>query len=159
MEARGSGSKGNGGSSPPPPLTRSPPSSPDRVLKLTFPGSNPDVRIEPFDPLTTTVSYFIGNDPVQWRAGVPVWGGVRYADLYPGVDLVIGGIARRLADGGRARCCHRSGPPTDHGRGRGWERRPPLQLEADDEPMSITLPAVPFRTKFRTLLARASRSC
>lgn len=60
-------------------------------LKLTFPGSNPDVRIEPFDPLTTTVSYFIGNDPMQWRADVPVWGGVRYVDLYQGVDLVIGG--------------------------------------------------------------------
>jgi hypothetical protein len=61
------------------------------ALKLTFPGSNPDVRIEPFDALTTTVSYFIGNDPAQWRPAVPVWGGVRYVDLYPGVDLVLGG--------------------------------------------------------------------
>ena len=43
------------------------------ALKLTFPGSNPDVRIEPFDPLTTTVSYFLGNDPdsvAPGRAGV-----------------------------------------------------------------------------------------
>ena len=61
------------------------------ALKLTFPGSNLDVRIEPFQPMTTTVSYFIGNDPEQWRRDVPVWGGVRYVDLYHGMDLVIGG--------------------------------------------------------------------
>jgi hypothetical protein len=59
------------------------------ALKLTFPGSSRDVRIEPFDPLTTTVNYLIGNDPAQWRAAVPVWGGVRYVDLYRGVDLEI----------------------------------------------------------------------
>ena len=67
------------------------------ALKLTFPGSNPDVRIEPFDPLTTTVSYFIGNDPEQWHPAVPVWGGVRYVDLYPGVDLELSAAGARLA--------------------------------------------------------------
>ena len=65
--------------------------SPQTAIKLTFPGSNPDVHIEPFDPLTTTVSYFLGNDLEQWHPSVPVYGGVRYVDLYPGVDLVIGG--------------------------------------------------------------------
>ena len=59
-------------------------------LKLTFPGANPDVQIQPLDPLTTTVSYFLGNDPAQWRPAVPVYGGVRYVGLYPGVDLVLG---------------------------------------------------------------------
>lgn len=61
------------------------------ALKLTFPGSNPDVLLEPFGVVDTTVSYFIGNDPAQWRPNVPVWSGVRYVDLYPGVDLVLGG--------------------------------------------------------------------
>ncbi len=60
------------------------------ALKLTFPGSNPDVRIEPFGAVDTTVSYFIGDDPEQWRPAVPVWSGVRYVELYPGVDLVLG---------------------------------------------------------------------
>ncbi|NOZ29170.1 MAG: hypothetical protein GXP39_14130 [Chloroflexi bacterium] len=56
-------------------------------LKLTFPGANPHPRLEPFDRLDTVVSYFIGNDPDRWYPDVPVWGGVRYVDLYPGVDL------------------------------------------------------------------------
>ena len=63
---------------------------PGLALKLTFPGANPDVQIEPLNPLTTTISYFLGNDPDQWRSAVPVYGGVRYVDLYPGVDLVLG---------------------------------------------------------------------
>jgi hypothetical protein len=33
------------------------------------------------------VSYFLGNDPDRWHPDVPVWAGVRYVDLYPGVDL------------------------------------------------------------------------
>ncbi len=66
-------------------------------LKLSFPGSNPDVRIEPFDPLTTTVSYFLGNDPDQWQPAVPVWGGVRYVDLCPGVDLELTSEGGRMA--------------------------------------------------------------
>jgi hypothetical protein len=64
-------------------------------LKLSFVGANPHPRIEPFNRLETRVSYFIGHDPAKWRADVPVWGGVRYVDLYPGVDLEVTG------DGGR----------------------------------------------------------
>lgn len=64
--------------------------SPQIALRLTFPGSGPDGRIEPLRPSSTTISYFLGNDPAKWRPDVPVYGGVRYADLYPGVDLVVG---------------------------------------------------------------------
>jgi len=56
-------------------------------LKLSFVGANPRPQLEPFNRLDTHVSYFSGNDPAQWYADVPVWGGVRYGDLYPGVDL------------------------------------------------------------------------
>jgi hypothetical protein len=59
-------------------------------LKLSFPGANPHPRLVSFDRLDTVVSYFTGSDPDQWRSAVPVWGGVRYLDLYPGVDLVVG---------------------------------------------------------------------
>ena len=64
-------------------------------LKLSFVGAHPHPRLEPFTRLDTHVSYFVGRDPGKWRADVPVWGGVRYVDLYPGVDLEVTG------DGGR----------------------------------------------------------
>lgn len=60
-------------------------------LKLSFVGANPHPHLEPFNRLDTHVSYFTGNDPARWRADVPVWGGVRYVNLYPGVDLEVGG--------------------------------------------------------------------
>ncbi|MBI3958664.1 MAG: SBBP repeat-containing protein, partial [Chloroflexi bacterium] len=64
-------------------------SSPVTHLRLSFPGANPHPQIEPFGRRETRVSYFYGNDPAGWHADVPVWSGVRYADLYPGIDLEI----------------------------------------------------------------------
>ncbi|MBN2547987.1 MAG: SBBP repeat-containing protein, partial [Anaerolineales bacterium] len=60
-------------------------------IKLSFPGANPNPRLEPFNRLETSVNYFLGNDPAGWRSEVPVWGGVRYKDLYPGIDLEVSG--------------------------------------------------------------------
>ena len=72
-------------------------------LRLSFPGANPSTgsgqrphpRLEPFDRLETVVNYYHGNDPAHWCTDVPVWGGVRYVDLYPGVDLEITGQDNR----------------------------------------------------------------
>ncbi|HTW48519.1 MAG TPA: SBBP repeat-containing protein [Acidobacteriaceae bacterium] len=46
--------------------------------------------------LPGTVSYFLGNDPAEWRAGIPTYARVRYAGIYPGVDLVYYGTERQL---------------------------------------------------------------
>ena len=59
-------------------------------LKLTFPNANPQPALEPSTAVDTKVNYFLGDDPSQWRPEVPVWSTVRYHDLYPGVDLVLG---------------------------------------------------------------------
>ncbi|MEA3308830.1 MAG: hypothetical protein U9Q70_04875 [Chloroflexota bacterium] len=60
-------------------------------LKLSFADANPHPRLEPFNRLDSVVHYYRGNDPAQWRTNVPVWGGVRYVDIYPGVDLEVTG--------------------------------------------------------------------
>jgi hypothetical protein len=80
------------------PSTQSPISTPRRGvnLKLSFAGANPQPRLVPFGRLDTHVSYFIGNNSTQWRTDVPVWSGVRYVDLFPGVDLEVTGENGRL---------------------------------------------------------------
>jgi len=60
-------------------------------IKLTFADSNPEVVVEPFDAVDSSINFFIGNQPSTWHKEVPVWGGVRYKDLYPGIDLEITG--------------------------------------------------------------------
>ena len=81
-------------------------------IKLSYDGANPHPSFEPFNRLGMHVSYFIGNDPQNWQTDVPVWGGVRYKDLYPGIDLEFtsenGHLVQRLvtqtgADLGRVR--------------------------------------------------------
>lgn len=66
-------------------------------LRFSFEGANPSPELVPFGPLDTSVSYFPGPDPTGWRAGVPVWRGVRYLDLYPGIDLELAARDGRYA--------------------------------------------------------------
>ena len=56
-------------------------------LKMILPGSNPEPNIEPFDKSNTQVSQFLGNAATEQFTNVPVWNGIRYAELYPGADL------------------------------------------------------------------------
>ncbi|HHY55624.1 MAG TPA: hypothetical protein GYA08_09315 [Chloroflexi bacterium] len=59
------------------------------ALRLSFADANPTPLLEPFARQDVQINYFIGADPAGWRTNVPVWSGVRYVDLYPGVDLEV----------------------------------------------------------------------
>lgn len=39
-------------------------------------------------PLDARINVFLGSDPERWRTGIPAYGRLRYAALYPGIDLV-----------------------------------------------------------------------
>src|SRR5215831_3457521 len=43
------------------------------------------------EPLPGKSNYFLGNDPAKWRTGIPQFAGVRYDNVYPGIDLVFYG--------------------------------------------------------------------
>jgi len=65
-------------------------------LRMTLVGANADSRPAGLARRTGVVSYFIGNDPKKWRTGIPTFGKVNYAGIYPGVDLVFYGNQRQL---------------------------------------------------------------
>jgi hypothetical protein len=51
-------------------------------------GANLSARIAGEVPQDSRSNYFIGNDPAKWRASVLNFARVRYAGVYPGIDLV-----------------------------------------------------------------------
>jgi hypothetical protein len=66
------------------------------TVRLGFEGANPAVQITATDPLVKKSNYFIGSDPQKWHTNVASYARVKYAGLYPGVDLVFYGSQRRL---------------------------------------------------------------
>lgn len=68
----------------------------DAVLRLSFDGANraPALRAEQRQPGAT--NYFVGGTAAAWQRDVPNFARVRYADLYPGVDLLYYGNQLQL---------------------------------------------------------------
>ena len=61
---------------------------PGRALRMRLAGSRAPMSVEGFEPLAQHSHYFVGNDPRQWRRGVPHFSRVRYSQVYPGIDIV-----------------------------------------------------------------------
>lgn len=66
------------------------------ALRMQFAGANPSARMVGEDQLPGKVNYFTGSDPRNWHAGIPTFSRVKYASIYPGVDLIYYGNQRRL---------------------------------------------------------------
>ena len=65
-------------------------------LVMALVGATANSSGEGLEKLGGTVNYFVGNDPDQWRSGIPVFGKVKYAGVYPGIDLVYYGNQQQL---------------------------------------------------------------
>jgi uncharacterized protein (TIGR03437 family) len=57
-------------------------------LRTRLSGADPSARIVGEVPQDSRSNYFIGNDPARWHTSVPNFARVRYAGVYPGIDLV-----------------------------------------------------------------------
>ena len=66
------------------------------TLRMSLIGANDKAIAEGLARQPGVVSYFIGNDPKNWRTGIPTYGKVKYPQIYPGVDLVFYGNQRQL---------------------------------------------------------------
>jgi hypothetical protein len=66
------------------------------VVRMKLLGSNTASEAGGLEELPGKVNYFIGNDPEKWRTDIPTYAKVRYAGIYPGVDLVYYGNQGQL---------------------------------------------------------------
>ena len=66
------------------------------VVRVRLVGANPAAMLTGEQELPGKANYFIGNDSAKWRTSVPTYARVRYANLYPGIDLVYYGNQRQL---------------------------------------------------------------
>lgn len=66
------------------------------VIRMELVGADPKAHVEGTEPLPGKANYFVGNDPARWHTDVPTYAKVRYASVYPGVDLVYYGNQRQL---------------------------------------------------------------
>jgi hypothetical protein len=57
-------------------------------FRLTFENANSQTRVAGVERLPGISNYFTGSDPKQWHTHIPQFAKVRYAQLYPGVDLI-----------------------------------------------------------------------
>ena len=66
------------------------------VLQLKLADANEKLSVSGSDELPGKINYFIGKDPSKWRTNIPTYSKVRYATVYPGIDLVYYGNEGRL---------------------------------------------------------------
>jgi len=59
-----------------------------RTLLIELPGANKQALVTGEGEASGQANYFIGNDSSKWRTGVPTYGRVRVADVYPGINLI-----------------------------------------------------------------------
>jgi uncharacterized repeat protein (TIGR01451 family) len=68
----------------------------EEVLTMHVIGANQQAHVTGLDKQEAQSNYFIGNDPAQWHKNVANYEKVRYAGIYPGVDLVYYGNQKQL---------------------------------------------------------------
>jgi hypothetical protein len=57
------------------------------MVQMSFIDADPSVTIREGETAQGKVSYFLGNDPAQWRTDLPTYTGITYESLYPGINL------------------------------------------------------------------------
>ncbi len=72
------------------------PDTAQSVVRMQLLGANPAPQGVGLKELPGKANYFRGNDPYKWRTNVSTYAKVKYAAVYPGVDLVYYGQSHQL---------------------------------------------------------------
>jgi hypothetical protein len=67
-----------------------------QVVRMQLLGIRRQVSVSGLEVLPGKTNYFRGDDPRNWRQGIANYAKVRYAGVYPGVDLVYYGTQGQL---------------------------------------------------------------
>jgi hypothetical protein len=70
--------------------------APTRRVRIAFEAANARAGMSGADQMDGKINYLTGNEPAKWRAQVPMFGKVKVAGLYRGVDLVYYGNHQQL---------------------------------------------------------------
>lgn len=69
---------------------------PERVhVRWHLVGANPRAAVSGVDQLPGRVHYVAGTDPTQWHTDIATYARVKYAGIYPGIDLFYYGNSQR----------------------------------------------------------------
>ena len=66
------------------------------VVQMELAGASSGLQVTGAERLPGKANYFIGSDPAKWHADIPTYAKVKYASVYPGVDLVFYGNQHQL---------------------------------------------------------------
>ena len=67
-----------------------------RSVTIAAVNGNTAARMTGLDKLPGKVNYFYGDTPKHWHTDVPIYERVKYADVYPGIDLLFRGDGQQL---------------------------------------------------------------
>jgi hypothetical protein len=59
-----------------------------RCVRFRLAGANEQARMIGLEALPGKVNYYLGNDPTDWHAGIPLFSRVQVDQVYPGIRLV-----------------------------------------------------------------------
>ena len=66
------------------------------VLRMELAGANRSPQIVAQNELAGKSNYFVSENPNRWKTDVPNFSGVRYKEVYPGIDQIFYGNGRQL---------------------------------------------------------------
>jgi hypothetical protein len=59
-----------------------------RTVRMILAGANSEAAMSGAEIISGKANYLIGNDPTEWRSGIPLFAKVRANEIYPGIDVI-----------------------------------------------------------------------
>ena len=72
------------------------PSGQPMVMSMKLVGARVESQGVGVEELEGRSNYFVGDDPAKWRTNIATYAKVKYASVYPGIDLVFHGNQQQL---------------------------------------------------------------